>query len=292
MVPSVLPCQTDGSMHDMRKQTQLGLLGLMLGASIAAPKVVRSDRVRGPGYGMPPADTGNRLLNWISDLALLGVHLERRIDPFFIRPIIDTFLRDPGSELLTWLINMQRKDEGYKLAEERIQPDEEAHNDDIIASFNAQMRKLWNPGYFERGGNSKTHGIVRAEFTVRDDLPEHLRRGIFATPATYKAWVRYSGPGPYVTPDIDDVGFLSMAVKLMGVPGPKLMDDEKFTQDMFGTCVPTFTSPDTRANAQLQRWSYANAALFYFLNPRDSHLLDAFMQGLWTKTQTSPFECD
>ena len=117
------------------------------------------------------------------------------------------------------------------------------------------MRRLWKPGYFERGGNTKTHGIVRAEFTVRDDLPEHMRRGIFAEPRTYRAWVRFSGPGPYVTPDIDDVGFMSMSIKLMGVPGPKLLDDERFTQDLFGVSTPTFVTPDTRANAQLQHWS-------------------------------------
>ena len=46
--------------------------------------------------------------------------------------------------------------------------------------------------------------------------------------------MRFSGPGPYITPDIDDVGFMSISIKLMGVPGPKLMDEEKFTQDMFG----------------------------------------------------------
>jgi len=82
-----------------------------------------------------------------------------------------------------------------------------------------------------------------------------------------------------------------MSMKLMGVPGPKLMDDEKFTQDMFGTCAPTFVSPDTRANAQLQHWSYVNAPIFYFFNPRDSHVLDSLMNSLWTRTQTSPFEC-
>lgn len=268
----------------------LALLGFAVWASGVTPTVLpRSTRIRGPGFGMPPADTGNRLLNFISDVLLAGVHAERRIDPFF-RPAIDKYLRDPLSELTTNVINMQRSDEGYQLAEERQQPDEEAHLDAIIAAFNAQMRKLWNPGYFERGGNSKTHGIVRAEFIVRDDLPEHMRRGIFATPGTYKAWVRYSGPGPYDTPDIDDIGFMSMAIKIMGVPGPKLLDDEKFTQDLFGTSAPTFVSPDTRANAQLQRWSLMNAQVFYFFNPKDSHVLDSIMQLYWTKTQTSPLE--
>ena len=112
------------------------------------------------------------------------------------------------------------------------------------------MQRLWNPGHFERGGNTKTHGIVRAEFIVRDDLPENMRRGIYAEPRTYRAWVRFSGPGPYITRDIDDVGFMSISVKLMGVPGPKLLDDEQETLDMFGVSTPTFVTPDTKANAQ------------------------------------------
>ena len=60
---------------------------------------------------------------------------------------------------------------------------------------------------------------MRAEFIVHEGLPEALRHGIFATPRSYPAWVRFSGPGPYVTPDIDDVGFMSISIKLMGVPG-------------------------------------------------------------------------
>src|SRR5207245_8260617 len=145
----------------------------------------------------------------------------------------EALLQEPLAELTTNLINMRRKDEGYTLTEERIQPDEEAHLQDIINSFNAQMRRLWNPGYFQRGGNTKTHGVLRAEFSVRNDLPQHMRRGIFAQAgARYRAYVRYSGPGPIWCPDIDDIGFMSMAVKLIGVPGEKLLDDEKFTQDL------------------------------------------------------------
>jgi hypothetical protein len=244
---------------------------------------------RGVGFGLPPADTGNFLLDWISGLLVFLINVERRFDPFF-RPLFDWLLRDRLSRLTTWLINKKRKDVELALAEERIQPDEEAHLDAIIETFTAQMRRLWNPGYFERGGNTKTHGVVRAEFTVRDDLPEHMRRGIYAEPATYRAWVRYSGPGPYVTTDIDDVGFMSMSIKLMGVPGPKLLDDEQLTQDMFGISTPTFVTPNTRTNARLQYWSYRNASVFYFLNFRESHILDSIMQLLWTKTQTSPLE--
>lgn len=252
---------------------------------------IPASRVGGPGFGTPPADTGNRALNWVSDSLTALVRLERRVDPFF-RPVFDALLRDALTQLVTDLINKQRRDEGYQLAEERTQPDEEAHLQAIVAAFNAQMRRLWNPGYFERGGNTKTHALVRAEFTVRDDLPAQLRHGIFAEPKTYKAWVRYSGPGPIWSPDIDDIGFLSMAIKLMGVPGRKLLDDEQFTQDLFGTSAPTFVTPNTRTNAQLQKWSYQNAPVFYFFNFTESHFLDSLMNSLWTKTQSSPLETE
>src|SRR4029077_4381648 len=153
-----------------------------------------------------------------------------------------------------------------------------------------QRSGLWKPGGFERGGNTKTHGIVRAEFVVHEGLAPQFRHGIFAEPRTYRAWVRFSGPGPYITPDIDDVGFMSISVKRMGVPGPKLMDDEKLTQDMFGVSPPTFVTPDVKANAQLQVESIKNAQILYFVNLHRSHILDLIMQSLWIKTQSSPFE--
>jgi hypothetical protein len=238
---------------------------------------------------MPRADTGSALLNWLSDTSTFLLHLERRFDPFF-RPAFDALLRDRLTALTTHLINVQRPNEGLKIAEERPLPDEEIFLDSIISTFDQQMRKLWKPGGFERGGNTKTHGIVRGEFIVHDNLPKKLRHGIYAEPHTYRAWVRFSGPGPYITPDIDDVGFMSISIKLMGVPGPKLMEDEKFTLDMFGVSTPTFVTPDTKANAQLQIQSLKNAQIFYFVNFHRPHILDLIMQSLWIKTQSSPFE--
>jgi hypothetical protein len=151
-----------------------------------------------------------------------------------------------------------------------------------------QMNLHFQPGAYERGGNTKTHGLVRATFTVRDDLPAHLRKGIFATRRSYPAYIRFAGPGPDVPEDIRDVGFGSMSVKLMDVPGPKLMDDEKFTQDWPAVVTPTFVTPDTRENAKLQYWSTIDEPIWYFLNPKDSHLLDFIMQGLWNETQYNP----
>jgi hypothetical protein len=238
---------------------------------------------------LPPANTGSALLNALSNLSFKLVQFERRFDPL-VRPAFDAVLRDPIARAVTALINWQRTDEGLALAEERLLPDEERFVDSIITTFQRQMSGLWKPGGFERGGNTKTHGIVRGEFIVHEGLPERFRHGIFAEPRTYRAWVRFSGPGPYITPDIDDVGFMSISIKLMGVPGVKLMSEERYTQDLFGVSTPTFVTPDVKANAQLQPESLKNASIFYFVNLHRSHLLDLIMQGLWVKTQSSPFE--
>jgi hypothetical protein len=238
---------------------------------------------------MPRANTGSAVKNWISDTFMRLLQLERRVDPW-IRPAFDATLRDPVARFITDLINLGRDDEGLKIAEEKPIPGEVKFLDSIIETFTKQMQGLWKPGGFERGGNTKTHGIVRGEFIVHDDLAPQFRHGIYAKPQTFRAWVRFSGPGPYITPDIDDVGFMSISIKLLGVAGEKLMDEEKHTLDMFGVSTPTFVTPDTKANAQLQKESLKNAQTFYFLNFRRPHILDMIMQGLWTKTQSSPFE--
>lgn len=73
---------------------------------------------------------------------------------------------------------------------------------------------------------------VEARFTVLPDLPELLRVGLFATPATYPSYVRYSNGSPlHQTDQKPDVR--GIAIKVVGVGGRKLiptMEDAK-TQD-------------------------------------------------------------
>jgi hypothetical protein len=218
------------------------------------------------------------------------LRLLHRFERCGIRPFFNAVLREPIAALVQKEMNLGRRDEGFKLAEERALPGEEASLDSIIETFATYMRRAYRPGEYERGGNTKTHGVVRAEFIVRDDVPPHMRHGVFAEPRTYLAWVRFSGPGPDMPADIDDVGFVSCAIKLMGVPGPKLIADEQFTQDFISVCTPTFVTPDINANAMLQVHVLRGTPIFYFFTSGFSHFLDFIMQGLWNETQTSPLE--
>ena len=200
-------------------------------------------------------------------------------------------LRDPLARLTTALINLQRPNEGLQIAEERPIPDEEAlprldHHELREADAAALEAGRLRARRQHQDARHRARRVHRARRSARASC------GTASTPSRRPTapGCASPGPGPYITPDIDDVGFMSISIKLMGVPGPKLMDEEKFTQDMFGVSTPTFVTPDTKANAQLQIESLKNAQIFYFLNLHRSHVLDLIMQALWIKTQSSPFE--
>ena len=227
-------------------------------------------------------------LKALHDLLVGAMHVERRVDPFF-RPLVDAVAREPLTRVVQALIRARLPDDGLALAQEKPIAGEEALVAGIIADMSRYLRTNYAPGAAQRGGNTKTHGVVRGELVIHDGLPARLRHGLFEQPARYPAWVRFGGPGPALPPDIDDVGVLSIGVKVMSVPGPKLLDDERFTQDFTGISTPVFTTPDLIANAKLQAAIGRGLPLFYFIGP-GGHFLDALMQGLWSRTQTSPLE--
>src|SRR5215475_6479795 len=223
------------------------------------------------------------ILRPLSDLFLWVWRLERRLE-FLYRPWFDRQLRPPLFSAAQALQNARRANSHLGLAEEQLLPGEEACNRQIIDELSKFTRENWLPGAAQRFGNTKTFGVVRGEFAVLPGLPAGLRRGLFAQPATYPAWVRFSGPGPYAPPDIEDLGQCSVGIKVMGVPGPKQMEDELFTQDLI------LVSPNIRENATLQRWVRAKAPLGYAINPFDSHLLHLFMQLLYAPMHANPLE--
>lgn len=225
-----------------------------------------------------------RLIHRLTQLVL---QFERRLEPFF-RQRLNRLVRAPLARWIQRRKNSKREDLGLELTEEKLFDWEEESLQTILDEMREQMNLHFQPGAYERGGNTKTHGLVRATFTVNADLPEHLRKGVFANDRSYPAYIRFAGPGPDVPEDIRDVGFGSMSIKLMDVPGAKLMDEEKFTQDWPAVVTPTFVTPNVRENAKLQYWSTIDEPLWYFLNPKDTHLLDFLMQGLWNETQYNP----
>lgn len=224
----------------------------------------------------------------INDVLVALINAERRVDPY-VRPTFDRLFRRRLASAVQWLIVARRTHDGARLGEETLRPDEAEITAAIVEAMSAFTHRTYDHALpAQRAGNTKTYGVVRADLEVSPDLPASLRHGLFAAPHRFPAWVRFAGPGPLAPPDLNDNGVLSIGVKVMGVPGPKLLADEQWTQDLTGISAPTFTTPTVAENVKLQRRIGDGTPILYFLHPADSHLLDGLMQGLYAKTQTNP----
>lgn len=225
----------------------------------------------------------------INDAVLSLVTLEHRFDPYF-RDAFNWLFQRPIVEVAQLLLRITHRNPETRLCEEISVPGEDAITTSIKDAMSRYTEREYQGRIAERAGNTKTYGVVRGEFRVLDNIPTNYKHGIFAEPKTYPAWIRFGGPGPASPPDIADSGILSIGIKLMGVPGDKLLADEKATQDFTGISCPTFTTPNIVENLKLQKLIYARTPVFYFIKPFDSHLLDMTMQGIYARMNRSPLE--
>jgi hypothetical protein len=117
-------------------------------------------------------------------------------------------------------------------------PEGEAAELEALASRLRAMQKARSTK--GRALHLKQHAGVRASLTTLGDLPEWARVGIFSSPATHRAYVRFSNGGGGIQPDrTPDVR--GIAVKVVGVPGKKIiqgLEDAK-TQDFLGILTHT-----------------------------------------------------
>jgi hypothetical protein len=237
------------------------------------------------------ADTtlGAQFFQFLSDTAFGFAKIIRR--PVGVRRVFDRTLNRPIASTVQFLKNLFRKNLRLKLAQEQLLPNEDKITNDIIEVFRQNLLRRYITRKAERGANAKTYGVARAEFRVLPGLPDYLAKGIFREPKTYRAWVRFADTGSVITPDPEHVGVVGIGIKIMGVPGPKLMDDEVNTQDFTLIGVRTFTASDTVGMTKLQTQILKYRPEAYFFNPLyPGRFLDFIMQGLDSRLLGSPLE--
>src|SRR5450631_2759830 len=129
---------------------------------------------------------------------------------------------------------------------EHLYRDEKPIAEKLSVVIEESVRKQYSAGSARRDAHPKAHGCVKAELHVVETLPDSLAKGIFIPGKTYQAWIRFSnGSGDPTRADIkrDARG---MAVKVLGVPGRKLLQDEEdaTTQDFIMINHPVFFATD------------------------------------------------
>lgn len=105
---------------------------------------------------------------------------------------------------------------------EEIPAGEDARLEALAQRLAVLQRRRAQGGAPTRSLHVKGHLGVEGTFEVLGDLPAHARVGLFAAPATYRTYVRFSnGTGRRQADRKPDVR--GVALKLLGVPGKKVI---------------------------------------------------------------------
>jgi catalase len=154
------------------------------------------------------------------------------------------------------------------LAQESVPPDEAVFTRSLADLLKAKIITENPSGIMRRDAHPKMHGVVKAEFIVEPNLPAELRIGIFKEAKTYPAWIRFSNQSNRISPDRKP-DIRGMAIKLMGVPGEKLLEEERDeqTQDFIVISTPVFVTRDVKEFDELLKAieSSLPAQLWFYL---------------------------
>jgi hypothetical protein len=121
----------------------------------------------------------------------------------------------------------------------------------LVPKLESNLSKIYPPGKTKRFFHPKMHGLLRAEFIINPNLPKHLKEGVFAVEKTYPTWIRYSSSSHKVKSDLKK-SFRGMAIKLMDVPGEKLLEghEDAETQDFIAVNAEILNAHSLRNAAQ------------------------------------------
>lgn len=132
----------------------------------------------------------------------------------------------------------------YSQTIEVKQPDEERLIREIVDSVARQGQKVFDKHrHAMRGAHAKSHGGLKGELRIYDNLPAHLAQGLFCQSRTYPVMIRFSTVPGDIMPDGLSC-FRGMAIKVIDVPRPKLLETESdaLTQDFLMINSPVFPS--------------------------------------------------
>jgi hypothetical protein len=129
---------------------------------------------------------------------------------------------------------------------EQLYPNEEAMARELASVIEGTIRREYKEGSARRDAHPKAHGCVTADFRVDSNIPARFAKGIFVPGKSYQAWIRFSNGNPDPNKPDSDGNERGMSMKVLGVPGRKLLDSEPDaqTQDFVMMSHPAFFLSD------------------------------------------------
>jgi hypothetical protein len=112
---------------------------------------------------------------------------------------------------------------------ERIDPTFDDHLRTVVERtrrYVAGSMPTGGSGMAVRDAHAKGYGLVRGEVEIFDATPPEYAQGIYAKPGRHEAVIRFSNGSAHIGPDARLGNAIGMGLKMLGVDGPTLVDDE------------------------------------------------------------------
>jgi hypothetical protein len=214
------------------------------------------------------------------DMSLWSVAAENIVDG---RPYVDLAALDDVSWVGFYAFHRlssyaQANGHCPQLNEEYMPADEAASTAAVVEASVNHVKSEYEAGQRPalRDAHPKAHGCVRAFFEIDNQaLPASMRTGIFAHDGTdHPTWIRFSNGSFTPSPDSDG-DIRGMAIKLMEVPGEKILAESRDakTQDFLLINTPVLMVRNAFDYVEFSQKAFdGNPVSFFFsLNPLEWH---------------------
>ena len=144
---------------------------------------------------------------------------------------------------------MSNEKDKYVRYTESIEVKQENEDEDvneIRASFaRGRMAAYEKHRHAVRDAHAKSHGILKGELQIYDDLPDELKQGLFKKARNFPVIIRLSTSPGDILPD-GVAALRGMAIKIVGIEGEKILPQLKdaVTQDFVLCNHPTIAAGD------------------------------------------------
>ena len=160
----------------------------------------------------------------------------------------------------------------------------------IVAEMNQSIaaigRAEQEAGRIPRLNQAKTVACVDAEFAVHADIPEALKQGIFAQPATYPARLRFANG---INRDDSEKDIRGLSIRLTRVEGQPLWGESGYQDFLLNSYPALFVATPEDFLAFIKTRQTGNK-LGFFLNPLDPHLKSLWIVFKSRKKHLSPLD--
>ncbi|MFI9028039.1 catalase family protein [Streptomyces sp. NPDC053560] len=170
---------------------------------------------------------------------------------------------------------------------ESVEPDFDENVRKLIATMEQHITGSMTAdgnGRALREAHSKGYGLVRGEVEILGGLPAEYAQGIYATPGRHDALVRFSNGSARPGPDSTLGGSVGLALKMFGIDGPTLLEDEPDSRTFDCTTInaPVFFCSTVRHYLFVQELFLRAGAYFAEGRPGQRRFFRDYVTGMGT----------